>query len=197
MTATTLQPIAFHFDHVAHRYTDATTGKVLPHITGMLQQVGLIDDTWFTEESCDRGIAVHDLTAAYDLGALDPRTLQSGYKNYVLAHVAAMNVLRPEMLAVEEPEVHPRYRFGGRPDRITKVHKVVTIIEIKTGAKAKSHPIQTALQAILIGWRYSLQPHHLQRMALYEQKTGKYDLQLHRNRSDFDEAHEVIAECCR
>ena len=192
--ATALEPVVFHFDSHNHRYS--VEGKEIPHITGMLLQVGLMDDTWFTEESCDRGTAVHDLTAAYDLGALDPRSLVSNYKPYVLAHVAAMNVLRPTMLAVEEPEVHPRHRFGGRPDRIAKVHKVLTVLEVKTGAKEKSHQIQTALQAILVAWRYGLQPQLLQRFALYYRRSGAYSLEPHKERRDYDEAYRVIKECC-
>lgn len=192
---TALTPVPFNFDH--HDHTYSVEGAVVPHITGMLLQVGEIDDTWFTEEACDRGTAVHDLTASYDLGALDPRTLVSKFRNYVLAHVAAMQVLRPTHLAVEEPEVHPSHRFGGRPDRVMKVARVLTVYEVKSGAKEKSHQIQTALQAILIAWRYRLQPHMIQRMAGYYTNTGRYSLELHRNRADFDRAMEIIKECCR
>lgn len=191
----TLSPVAFNFDHVNHVYT--VDGRPVPHITGMLEAAGLIDSTWYSEESCDRGTAVHDLTAAYDLGALDPRTLVSSFRGYLLAHVAAMQVLRPTHLAIEEPEVHPHYRFGGRPDRISKIYKVLTVLEVKSGAKEKSHQVQTALQAILVAWRYGLQPHMLQRMALYVKDTGKFDLQHHRDRSDFDKAMLVIRECCK
>ena len=192
----TLAPVPFRFDHVEHVYTDAA-GATLPHITGMLLKVGIIDDTWFTEESCDRGIAVHDLTAGYDLGAIDPRSLVSNFRGFLLAHVAAMQVLRPTHLAIEEPEVHPHYKFGGRPDRVSRIYNVLTVYEVKSGAKEKSHQIQTALQAILVAWRYGLEPHMVQRMAGYYKNTGKYDLELHRDRKDFDRALEVIKECCR
>jgi hypothetical protein len=201
---TALQPVTFHFDAVNHVYT--VGGVVRPHITGMLQELGIADDLWFTEESSQRGTAVHDLTAAYDLGALDPRTLVSGYKNYVLAHVAAMQLLRPQMLAVEEPEVHPKYLFGGRPDRVAKVHKVLTIIEIKTGVKSRpvrlwgrmvdAHQTQTALQAILVAWRYGLEPQMFQRLAVYEKPTGRAHIETHRDPVDFVNARRVIKECC-
>lgn len=200
----TLAPVQFNFDASDHTYTVA--GVVRPHITGMLQQVGLADDLWFTEESSERGTAVHDLTAAYDLGALDPRTLVSRYRPYVLAHVAAMQLVRPTMLAVEEPEMHPRHLFGGRPDRVAKFAKVLTIPEIKSGVKAArvwfkgrfttAHEVQTALQAILVAWRYGLEPQMFQRMALYYRASGKFSIETHRERGDFDSAMHVIKECC-
>ncbi len=204
MTASTatLKPVQFNFDAADHVYT--VDGVVKPHITGMLQHVGEIDDTWFTEESCDRGTAVHDLTAAYDLGALDPRTLVSKYKNYVLAHVKAMQLLRPMHLAVEEPEVHPYYQFGGRPDRVLRVHKVLGVYEVKTGVKPtyrhdkpNAHEIQTALQAILVAWRYGLEPRMLQRHAGYYTKTGGVSIETHRHQArDHDRAMAIIRECC-
>lgn len=191
----TLQPVRFHFDHVEHVYT--VDDQVKPHITGMLLKVGIIDDTWFTEESCDRGTAVHELTASYDLGALDPRTLVSNFRGYLLAHVKAMQMLRPTHLAIEEPEMHPRYLFGGRPDRVSRIHNVLTVYEVKSGAKEKSHQVQTALQAILVAWRYGLEPRMVQRMAGYYKNSGKFDLELHRDHNDYDRALRVIKECCR
>lgn len=191
----TLAPVRFNFDHVDHVYT-IEGGIARPHITGMLQHVGVIDDTWFTEESCDRGTAVHDLTAAYDLGALDPRSLVSKYKNYVLAHVKAMQLLRPTQLAIEEPEMHPIYKFGGRPDRVLKAYNVLTVYEVKTGAPAPAHAIQTALQAILVAWRYGLEPRMLQRMAGYYKSSGSFSLDIHREARDFDRALSIIKECC-
>lgn len=197
-----LQPVKFNFDHVDHVYTDAA-GQKLPHITGMLVDSGVVDDTWFTDDSSDRGTAVHDLTASYDLGALDPRTLVSPFRGYLLAHVAAMQVLRPTHLAIEEPEVHPIYGFGGRPDRVSKIYNVLSIYEVKTaaqrwtqwrGERVDPHAIQTAIQAILVAWRYGLEPHHLQRMAGYYKNNGKYNLQLHKDRNDYDRAFRIIKE---
>jgi hypothetical protein len=198
-----LEPVRFHFDHLEHVYT--VDDQVKPHITGMLANEGIIDDTWFTEESCDRGIAVHDLTAAYDLGAIDPRTLVSSFRGFLLGHVKAMQLLRPTMLAVEEPEVHPRYLFGGRPDRVCVVKNVKTILEIKSGVKPRriqykgrwttAHEVQTALQAILVAWRYRLEPQMFQRIAAYYKSTGKYDFEMHRERGDFDSAMQVLKEC--
>lgn len=191
-----LKELAFHFDPVEHRYT-TLDGATLPSITQMLHITGHIDDRFYTEESSARGVAVHDLTAHYDLGALDPSTLVSSYKGYVLAHVAAMHALRPEFLSVEEPDAHPYFRFAGRPDRVAKIFSVKSIVEIKTGAPEPWHALQTALQAILVAWRGSLPPHLHQRLAVYEKASGRFNVQHHRDRKDFDTAMRIIKECCR
>ncbi len=92
----------FRFSSETHEYTDLLTGQIVPHITGILQATGWINDEWYTEESCERGTAIHKLTADYDLGALDVASCVSPYRGYLLSHVAAMNIIRPEILSVEE-----------------------------------------------------------------------------------------------
>jgi hypothetical protein len=186
----------FRFDGINHEYIDLATGAVLPHITGMLERTGWIDDTWFTEESSARGQAVHRLTADYDLGALDVKSCVSKFRGYLLGHVKALQILQPEILAVEEPLIHPVYRFGGRPDRVVIVRRVKGVLEIKSGAVEKSHQIQTALQAMLASPETDLPPEMLQRLCLYLKDNGKFKLEEHTHRRDFDEARRIIRTCC-
>lgn len=190
-------PTAFRFDALEHEYFLAGGDKVWS-ITQMIERCGLIDTEWFTEESKIRGTAVHDLTAAYDLGALDPDTCRSKYRGWLLGHVAATKILKPTWRHIEEPMVHGRLRFGGRPDRVGRVFKLHTIVEIKSGAVEKCHQVQTALQAILVSAESGtpLPPEHWQRMALYLKPNGAYSLVHHRDRRDFDEARRIIKRCC-
>lgn len=190
---------SFRFDDAAHEYLDTATGEVLPHITGMLDRTGWIDDRWYTEESCERGRQVHSLTAAYDLGAIaDPRAEVSKYKGWLLAHVKAMNTIapRPEIHAVEEPSVHPTLHFGGQPDRRGLYYRLRGVLEIKSGGPERSHQIQTALQAILEAPKYGIPPEAMIRLCLYLKDNGKFKLEEHKARRDFDEARRVIRVCC-
>jgi len=187
----------FRFDAASHEYLDLETGAVLPHITGMLQRTGWIDDTWYTEESSERGTAVHRLTADYDLGALDVESCVSQYRGYLLGHVKAMHILRPDVVAVEEPIINPIEKWGGRPDRIIIVRGLRGVLEIKTGAPERSHQVQTALQAILEGFECGIPPAGLQRQALYLKGNGTFRLIEHTDRRDFIEAQRVIARCVR
>jgi hypothetical protein len=189
--------LAFRFNAPKHEYIDLASGAALPHITGMMIRAGVIDDMWFTEESCVRGQVVHSLTADYDLGALDLASCVSPYRGYLLAHAEAIGLLQPEFLAIEEPSVHPVHRFGGRPDREVRVAKRIGVLEGKSGGPSKAHPIQTALQCILVAPKYNLPPELIQRFCLYLKPDGKWRLQEHGRRADFDEAYRIIREHAR
>ncbi len=180
----------FRFDATTHTYTDSR-GEV-PHITGLLAAAGEIDDTWYTEESCDRGRAVHQLTAEYDLGALDPGDCVSPFRAYLLGHVACDLVLGPRWLWIETPAVHPTLRFGGRNDRSGYVFKAGSVLEVKSGAPAKCHQVQTALQAILAAPTFGLPPEALVRYAEYVDERGRYKLHEHKSPRDFRRAYEIL-----
>lgn len=189
--------LEFRFDAANHEYTDVLTGEVLPHITGMLERTGWVDDRWYTEESSDRGTAVHRLTADYDLNALHVASCTSVFRGYLLAHVKAVDILKPKMLAVEEPMVHHVLRFGGRPDRDMIAMKQRGVWEVKSGSPSKAHQIQTALQAILVAQEANLPPESLLRLCCYVKDKGKYSVVEHKERRDFQEALRIIRECCR
>lgn len=191
-----LRAMPFRFDAGPHVYRSLDTGRQIPNITSMLERTGWIDDTWFTEESSDRGSCVHQLTADYDLGALDPVRCVSPFRGYLLAHVKAMQALEHTWESIEEPAVHPAYPFGGRPDRIGRFVGLKTVLEIKSGAKTRAHQIQTALQAILVSWDGGLPGEHYQRLAEYLRPDGKFSLELHKDRRDFTEARRVLKVCC-
>lgn len=188
----------FRFDAREHAYIDVATGEQLPHITGMLEFAGEIDRTWFTEDSSERGVAVHHLTADYDLGALNLDTLISRYRPYVLAYAEAVSVLRPHFLAVEEPlitRVDPLW--GGRPDRAVRIDTEVGPLEIKSGDPHKSHPVQTALQAILLEQELNLPAEYQARWCVYVKPNGRCKVERHDRRADIRRAREVIRKCFR
>lgn len=190
-------PHVFRFDEQNHEYLNLESGECYPHITGMLEQAGLVDDRWYTEESSDRGTAVHRLTADYDLKALDVATCTSRFRGYLLGHVKVVTIMQPTMLAVEEPLVHPELRFGGRPDRDCIVQGMRAVWEIKSGVPSKAHRIQTAMQAILIGAEAKLPPESIARFCCYLSDKGKYKLDEHRDANDFAQAMEIIRKATR
>lgn len=190
----------FRFDPDQHEYTDHR-GRTLPHITGMLERCGWIDSTWYTEESSVRGQAVHKLTADYDMGALDVASCVSKYRPWLLSYVALLGILRPTWDSIESPAVHPVYRYGGRPDRSGKVHNIKTVAEVKTNNKGwnleKAHPIQLALQAILLSASSPLPAEAWHRVAFYLRPDGKFKAEQYTKRADFDEAYRIIGVCCK
>lgn len=182
------------FEAASHTYYLA--GAQVPHITGLLLRSGWVDDRWFTEESAERGTQIHRLTADYDLGALELESCVSRYRPYLLSHVAAVQVMRPELLAVEEPTIRvgPGWRFGGRPDREGRFWGLLGVLEGKSGGPSRAHQIQTALQAILVAPKYGVKPEALARFCLYWKASGRFTLEEHTARADFLEASRILRE---
>ena len=192
----TVTAATFRFDAAAHEYWDLESGELLSHITGLLERAGITTDAWYDAESAQRGQAVHSLCADVDLGALtDIAGCDSKYRGWLLAHRKAMTVLGPRLTihAVEEPLVHSRYRFGGRPDRDVTLDGARGVLDIKTGCEdMKAHGVQTALQAILVSEVAGIPAEHLGRWVLYLKKNGKFRLVECVNRRDHDKALEII-----
>jgi hypothetical protein len=183
----------FRFLAETHDYVDLETGAVLPHITGMLKAAGWIDDTWFTDASSERGRQVHRLTADYDLGALeDVDGCVSPYRGYLLAHVQMSAIVGPDWQAIEVPLVHRRHAYGGRPDRVGQVYRLASVLEVKSAAPARSHQIQTALQAELVADGFGLPPEAIARYCEYLKPSGRFQLEQHRDARDFREARRII-----
>jgi len=176
----------FHFDAATHTYSDQV-GEV-PGITRLLTLAGEIDDEWYTEESSERGRAVHKLTAEYDLGVItneDLPHLVSAYKNYLLGHVEVMQIIQPNWVHVETAMFHRELRFGGTPDRGGTVYNAASVWEIKSGLRTKAHPLQTAFQALLLAEECRLPPQSIQRYCCYLQPNGRYKVEGHGNQADF------------
>jgi hypothetical protein len=193
MSEPNIEPVVvFRYQDVEHVYT--VDGIRRRSITELLKLAGLVDDRWFTDASRIRGTAVHDLTSHFDLGALDVASCVSEYKGWLLAYVDAMQKFRPEWDEVEVPRVHPTRRFAGRPDRVGSVFNLRTIMEIKTGVVEYSHQVQTAMQAILVSASDPLPADHWQRLTIYLRGDGKWKLQPHRDRKDFQVAERILKE---
>lgn len=183
------------FDPDEHAYYDEA-GARLPNITSMMLRAGIVDDRWFTEESRDRGTAVHILAARYDLGVLDVASYDDlRYKGWLLAYVDAMRKLRPTWDRIEQPMACRRPRFAGTPDRVGHAWKLHTIMELKSGPPSKSQQVQTALQAILVADHGGLPAEHYQRLCLHVDKRGRFKLDHHKNLRDFDVARDVLRQC--
>lgn len=186
----------FAFDAVKHEYSCRATGRVFPHITGLLTADGLIDEEWYTEEGKYRGTWIHDRTAGYDRGAFQVADVPADepYRGYLLAHAAAMDAIPHTFEAIEVPRVHFGFGFGGRPDRAGTVYELRAVMEGKSGAPDKAHAIQTALQAILEAPRWGLEPHMVARFCLYWRADGSYRLVEHERRRDFDRAYKILRD---
>ena len=135
------------FDEAAHIYTLA--GARVPGVTRILRARNLIDDTWFTEEACARGKAVHEAIHLLaendlDLASVDPRI-----DGYLDAH--RKFVFETELtIFASEIGMGSRAGFAGTADMLAWMGGVMTLIDIKSGAPDRWHELQLAAYSMLI-----------------------------------------------
>lgn len=184
----------FLYDEATHTYRDAY--GVIPSITQLLALSGWVDDRWYTVEARERGSAVHALTAEIDLGAQLVDDVGGALRGYVLAHVAAMQVLKADLEHVEIAAVHPTIRLAGRPDRVGRFWGQRGVLDEKSGQPHKSHKIQTAMQAILAEPTLGVPPEHQIRLSVYLKASGKYAVDQWTDPGDIVEARRIIRRYC-
>jgi hypothetical protein len=182
--------MAFAFAEKTHEYF--LEGVRIPSISHLLEMGGLVNSAWFSEKAAARGTEVHRLCADVDLGALDPADYQGEYQGYLQAHVKATKALNPVWEHIETAFVNPKFRYAGRPDRVGRVFGVMSVLDTKSGGPTDAHPIQTALQAVLVADEVHLPPVEIGRFVVYLSRTGSYRVQRHEDRRDFDRAYELL-----
>lgn len=156
-----------NFDPVLHEYSDGDV--IIPSVTQVLKRAGLIDDRWFSEEARDRGSAVHTLCERYAHGVRFDNTgrplASLQYVNAFAAFVSEFGAYAINTETMIEGNIDG-YRYAGKYDILAEIQGKRVLIDIKTGEKAKWHPVQLAAYAMQIN------PHSA--MDLYLKPNGKY-----------------------
>jgi hypothetical protein len=166
---------ALSFDPATHQYR--VDGETILSVTQILKACGIIDDTWYTKESAQRGQAVHLATQLFDESDLDWDSVSPEITGYLDAYRKFRQEVIFEVDMIEQPIYSATYRFAGTPDRTGILNGKNVVIDIKSGQKAKWHRLQTAGYALLLD-------RPVERYVLYLLKTGSYRLDQHRSSSD-------------
>jgi hypothetical protein len=134
-------------DHASHTYASG-----LPFVSEILVSAGLVDPTWYTAESRERGKAVHLACQFYDEGDLDPESIEPPIDGYFSSYLAWLQVsgIKPEWIECSMNNG----LYAGTPDRVM-VTRPRKLHDIKTGAYQHWHRIQTALYVNLLPDPYS------------------------------------------
>lgn len=139
---------ALTFDPETHTYRKGET--VLPSVTQILKDVGLIDTTFFAPEHADRGTRVHEATVFWDETGMDDDTLPEEWAGYL----SAWKKFREETGFVPyhiEQAFCSDQGYAGTVDRIGKTHKInPLLLDIKTGPSQPWHRLQLAAYALLV-----------------------------------------------
>lgn len=158
-----------------HVYRDA--GKVIPGVTSILREAGLIDTAWFNEYSRLRGELVHQACALYDRDDLDMDTLDPVLTPFVNAWIKFRKDTGFQVMATEELVYNPIRVYAGTLDVRGLLGSDPVIIDRKTGAAQPWAALQLAAYADCFEMHYK-------RFVIELDDAGKYRLIEHKDRSD-------------
>ena len=169
-------------DEATHVY--CVDGRKLPGITSRLKANSMIDDEWFTEESRQRGTAVHLATQYEDDGGLDMSSVDSRLHGYILAWTRWKDEMRvtfagpPEMLVA-----CPDLGYATRIDRVIRsVTGHTTVVNLKTGVPLPWHPIQLAGELLAYCRTTGERLTRTTRASVYLKADGSYKWQPYKER---------------
>lgn len=163
------------FNEAEHTYS--VDGVKYPSVTTILQDMGLIDTSWFTPEACQRGTYVHQMIEWYQNDELDPNSIDPVLLGYLKAWESFIADTDYQYDSSEWRMVSKLYHFAGTADQIGIMNNQRVIIDIKSGAIAPCTGLQLSGYEIL----YNAP---CKRFALQLKDDGKYSLKEYKDRGD-------------
>lgn len=162
----------------------------IPGISELLKYWGYIDSTYYNEEARDRGTLIHNLIADFLNGGQE----YMGHTDKEIterihafnAFVIAKGFKPTQIEAIQFSETS---NIACRIDLIGTFNEapIPCIIEVKCGARAAWHNLQSACQALCSG----IFP--IRRFALYLKADGKFDLREHNKRVEIQVVQALAA----
>jgi len=154
-------------------------GRSVLSVTQALKGAGIIEDGWYTEESRERGCAVHNACQYLDEGLLDWDTVAPKYLPYVKAYERFKDESGFIPALIEAWVFNESYFYAGILDRTGILNGEHVLIDLKSGPPAKWANLQSAAYAGCLSL-----PH--KRFTLRLSDNGKYKLSdEHKDPNDF------------
>lgn len=138
------------FDAGLHEYKDPY-GNVYPSVSAFIKEHWPLNTSMYKNgvAARDRGTEIHELTALVDTGAISLEDVQ-GTPHFVEVSSWVKFIERTEfdIIDVELPFINLKYKYAGTLDRLgIRKGGGLTILDLKTGAKAKWHVAQLGAYA--------------------------------------------------
>src|SRR3989304_4655646 len=161
-------------------HTYLLDGKPIPNVTTILQAAGLYNDSFFTEESRNRGTYVHKACLFHLQDDLDDIGIPNEYWGYIEAFKNFMSEsdCKPHIGLCEIPWFSEVWRFGGTIDMPCVINGKESIVDIKSGAESPT----TGMQLAAYGLLYAVPS--VNHYGLYLKASGKYKLIPYTDRND-------------
>lgn len=124
-------PYGVIFNPARHEYTK--DGIIVPSVTQILRESGIMDMRWATPENLLRGTYAHRATELYDLEILDESTVDPVIRPYLDGWVKFRNKTGVVIEKCEELVFSSRYFYAGHQDKRAFLFEKRTVIDITTG----------------------------------------------------------------
>lgn len=152
-------------------------------VTRCLVESNIVDDSYFTDIARGRGKIVHFFAEHIVMNRPLLYEIHDGVVGYITALRHFLDRLGPEILDAETIMASDLRKLAGQRDIRLKMQGATGTLEIKTGAYAKWHPLQTAAYAYL-----ERGPQWLSeaRWSLHLTASGGFSLKEHTDHTDLD-----------
>lgn len=180
------EPAGLTFDEANHRY--AYDGRPVVSVTQALSLSGIVDGGVFPPGAAERGTAVHLACQFDDEGSLDEETVAENIRPYLEGwrRFRAESNFRHIPGGIEQ-RVYSALGFAGTIDRIgTFGEGPLWIIDIKSGVKHRSWPIQTAAYSLAYCEMNGLASATVMRATVQVTRDATYQLIPYRATRDFN-----------
>ena len=133
------------FDAERHLYF--VDDRLVPNVTRMISALNLVDTSFFTEESRERGSHVHQAVHLYIKGELDESSVHPPWRGHVAAAIKLLQDARADLsrLQTEVRVYNARLGYCGTADVLGPIFDFETCLDWKSGAIGEATGIQTAL----------------------------------------------------
>lgn len=125
-------------------------GKPVPSVSKILQEAGLIDDTYFTEDHRERGTNVHKAISHFLTTNTMPDFLAPDEEGYFKAAFRFLKQCLFEVKHVEHMVYSPTYNFAGTADAVGLLNGKWAVLDFKTGTPGRIHGLQLAGYAMAL-----------------------------------------------
>jgi len=125
-------------DPITHIYRDEK-GTVIPGVTSILRDAGLIDARWFDDYSRDRGTLVHQACAMYDRDDLDMDALDPVLAPYVLGWARFRRESGFVPVLIESVVFNEQHFYAGTLDRTGDMNSFNWLLEPWTGPQTAAY----------------------------------------------------------
>lgn len=122
----------FTFDEASHIYR--LNGQRLLSVSDIMRDARFVDPKWFTEESRQRGRAVHAGIHYAIMGRLDWATLHPDLHGWVRSGIRLVEKLKVRVIEMETPRYHPTWLYAGTLDACFEHEGTEVIGDYKSGA---------------------------------------------------------------